>query len=741
MSDLRDKAKKEAFNNYVNTYLESLELPKVISKISKAAYYHSYSNYNRILNSQYMLENLSSAQNSETVVCFKVTRKQTSCIYGFVFIGTDNEINFYSFGGTFTSSDGEYRRRAIAFSALQKYKLQYAEQFAIVEAMVVEKFANSEISFQTDFFFDERVKDKQNETAIANSRLMIDLYVMCWMHDYHNIHYKIMENHTNPAYTYIIYQKRDFGVYKQLFDSIKPPNTFQDFQLDISDIVGKSDFAGLKIIPMTVHDLTEYNDLKYPIWRELYAMYACASLVIGGICYSFPQAGTWFYIQNTHGGLYDNYSMHQKLQNTATAKAMVDKISQIEDLTHSQSSPSNMDSSVYINDKFRRVSKRLNNTIQYIESNLDYTNTAMCMVFEDRGRTFRDYPQLVKSGVYFPRTEEVFTQAVMFKRLMFEYVYGCVCMNSHLWLLHGDLHLNNVTIAKVQQTRDIKMSSLLLIENKYYLLPYNTNQGCIIDFSRCILGDVDKLREQYSDRYVEIYSREQTLRLFALLHMHFPSFVDSNINQLQSLAISNFPLLFKIATLIDVFVLFKNIEILYTIEKDLLNEIKAWDALKWVSELFKYAEGEIINLLQQAINETLKKPEDIPWPNLVFLHKYFTEFEITEEYLNELVEANANHDSYKTKDPVPPLGVSIPVVIDIINYNLHVKYNTRSVETWPEVLKPDIYLNAHKKYGVEPEEKIHLLPLYKNKGKIVEPAEKSKYPKAGEYYEDPWMFM
>lgn len=300
-------------------------------------------------------------------------------------------------------------------------------------------------------------------------------------------------------------------------------------------------------------------------------------------------------------------------------------------------------------------------------------------------------------------------------------------MNSHLWLIHGDLHLNNITIAKVQQIDEKQYVGLVLLDDKVYELPYNTNQGCIIDFSRCILGDTELLRNKYSERYVDIYSREQTLRLVSLLHVHFPEFMESNLNKIQALAISNFALLFKISTLVDIFMVVKNMEFMYTIDKDILKEIGAWNASAWLSDIANYAEITLLKLLTSALDGSLNKPDDIEWPVKTLLMKYFTEFEVSSDRMDKLTSADASDD--------------IPTIIDVINYNLHAKYSTQRYETWPELLKPDIYLDTWKRYGFDPPDPIDNLPLYKYMGRNIELQELARHPKAEEYYEDPWMFI
>lgn len=550
--------------------------------------YERMNNYNN---------NLDIDPESVSVATFKVARKKTSITYAMLFAHHDKDDNlhydFYSLGGTFTSSDGEYRKRIIKCDYLATMKEKYAAQFSIIEREVLSKYANKELKFQVDLFTRDVSSDL--EKTLSENRVVIDLYCVCWLCDYRDIHRQIIDNHINPAYTYILYQKRDVEVYKEIKDSVNIKQLQSDLSLDHR-------LGGVKLMPLNIRDLSEQGTMSSPVWREIYASYTCSDLVYNKISLSFPLTGRWFFIQRIHEGLFDNFNMHQKFSNIKLAKKIIKKLNRINDYVRRE--PSNI-----IND--------LNVIVRRIDAELNYTDISMGLMTEYCGRTFRDYPALIKAN---SADGSVFQDEKIFKKIMFDYIYGCLAMHLNSQIIHSDLHLNNVTI-KPTPSHSITVN----IGNKYYKLPTAQYQGCIIDFSRCIMVNLEVMHANYSKKQVEFYRRECAHNLISILQGYFPEFVENNSVRLKTACFNNMEIMFKICTLIDVYMLVGNILQMEISESADLHAINYWRYKDFLSQINKYISETIINNLNLVLDDKLTTLE---YPVIGLISKFFTEFEV-----------------------------------------------------------------------------------------------------------------
>jgi hypothetical protein len=96
--------------------------------------------------------------------------------------------------------------------------IKYEHEFSQIEDTVIRKIESGKLEFQTDFYYPTgfSYNERKFEDQINNLRLPIKLYILCWAHDYYNIHHKVVENHVNPAYQYIFYQPDDLPVFNSI---------------------------------------------------------------------------------------------------------------------------------------------------------------------------------------------------------------------------------------------------------------------------------------------------------------------------------------------------------------------------------------------------------------------------------------------------------------------------------------------------------------------------------------------
>lgn len=702
ITNIKEKYKKDLRDYYAKEYKRVLNLnsveDKTVQEYLKKADLDVWSHKNRIIRNIQILKHTYITTKTDIITtCFKVTLDTTSCIYAFLYSNcsldkkSSVKHKFFCTGPTFRSQDGEYRNRFIIWDQLDQLFAKYAEEFEKVEASVLAKLESGRLSFQTDFYYPIKCTfpRRKMEESINNLRLPIKFFILCWIHDYYNIHYKIAENHMNPAYQYIIYQPEDLPILEALVSKLGH-GMYESMMMRIithRKNVNDPDYnieevgCGQKLFPLTAIEAIKTDDINFNVWREIYITNMASNLVLNLISPSFPFINNWFYIQHAHAGMFDNIAMHDKYLHSDIA---VDISTQLK----------NTDKYNYINGdmkkgpisgKFFRLSRNIHKSIIYADSDIKLTDLAVCMTSEYVGRTLRDIPALIVNKMFLPGLDFAFTDSEIFAKHMFEFVYAFYCMNSKIGIIHGDLHMNNATIRRLYQMLDFKghlyvknPHIVFILGDETYIFRHFGLFSTIIDFSRGIIGDYDMLVHEFSQRYAEMYFKEQRNRVLQTLFHYFPKLTQKYRDKIESLLLSNFSLMFKILTVIDTYVIMSNINAMFSIDDAFTHgKIKlAPDAFRLLKALIFNAEELMAINIEAAASGKISDPEDIDWPNLLIIKKVFAKHKLTPEIMND---PNIN-------------------VVDIFNSHNEVIYDVEDYDTWGPLLSLDKEIKLRNKY-------------------------------------------
>jgi hypothetical protein len=702
---VKQKAFNEIIEHYNSQYIKQLNLdkfPAVASIISKSVHIQSLSTKNRIIsNAQILKHTFLHSKTNNICTCFKVTAAGTSAVYAYLYTQYDPtkepsvKHKYFCCGGAYKSQDGEYRNSMLAWSRFLELYDRYSPIISQVEKMVVEKLSSSILALHAEFFYPTNFTDSERkfEDSINALRLPIKFYIFCWLKDFINIHTGSVENHLNPSYISIIYRIEDLPVYEALV------NEFQIGKLqEISERIKFSYKnldknytlvelgCGQKIFPMTAFEAIKIDDINFSIWRELYISNMCSDLVLNFITPSFPFINNWFFIENAHSGLFDNASMHEKYKHSEIATQISTQLRDIDKYNYTD----RMRDHGPINSRFMRLSKRIQKSIVYADSAIKLTDLAVCVTSEYVGRTFRDIPAVsVNTPSY--GINRLFIDFDIWSKHMFEYIYSFYCMNSKFKMLHGDLHMNNITLFKLYNMQSslqiIKNPSIIyILRDTIYKLPHYGVYSCIIDFSRSILGDYAKISEEFGERYADMYFREQKMRMMRLLFTYFAKFMERNHIEVNKVLDNNFPLAFKILTAIDPFVMFNNIVAMLSVDQYIRNgQIKLHpDLIKFTNKLVSFSESFILENFKRAISGDIKSVDDIEWPNFMLLKKYFERYEFVDI-------AKVKPDAY--------------FIMDVFNENSEIKYKIENYDTWSPLLSLDTEFKIYQKYNMVFEDK------------------------------------
>lgn len=697
------KLQSEIKRKYIEQYMKILDLddyPKIKSALSKdTEIFQRYSHRLRITtNLQRMKYSYRQHRTNNICVCFKASSGGASASYAYLYAQYNpagpefTKYTLWCCGGSYDSQDGEYRARLLPFSRYTELSEKYAEAIAIAERVVVDRVASAALALHADFFYPSNFSgsERQFEDTINSQRLAIKFFVFAWLRDFDAILHNIIENHINATYRHVIFRAEDQRVYNDVTAAVGANNvailrrSLASYSRKLGEVEAITPIeCGQKIFPMTAFEAIKVHDINFAIWREIHISNMCTDLLLNFVSPSFPCINNWFFIENAHSGLFDNASMHVKYRNSTIATSISTQLRDIDKHNYvdkrRELGP--------INSRFMRLSKYMQKSLVYADSAIALTDLAVCVTSEFVGRTFRDITTVITRSPYYGQSR-ILSDIDSFSRHIFEYIYALFCMNTRLGLLHGDLHMNNVTLYRmyasdIMHGADMRPYILYILRDHLYLFPHYGLYSCIIDFSRAVFGDPQTLVEEFGERYAEIFMKEQRIRIMRILFTHFSKFMERNHADIERLLSSNLALMFKIITAIDPYIICTNMKILLTVDPVVKSgEVKLHgDIIKLLTKIADAAETFMIDNIKRAIDGTLTSSDDIEWPNYRILRKFFERYETTEDAI-----------------------IANPVVkiADIFNYNNDLKYHIEEYDTWGPLLSLDIVKKAATKYKLEP---------------------------------------
>lgn len=692
--------RNEIVQYYNKEYVKQLNLQKfqrLNEYALKSDLIIAMSSRNRlVVSTQIMKYNYRHNKTGNICTVFKATTSEGTVTYSYVY-SQYNPHNkdptthkYFCCGGSFKSQDGEFRDRLLIWSRFNDIKIAYGYVMEKVEKLVVDKISNGSLALSASFFYPSNFADSERkfENYVNENRIAIDLFVLCWLRDYHMIYVGAIENHINPLYRNIIYNTEDHSMYKSIIDSIGL-NSYEEMISVLTILfsnINRHQFfkeiqCGQKIFPMTAFEAIKIDDINFNIWREIYISNLCSNLVMNFISPSFPFINNWFYIENANEDLFDNTAMHEKYLHSKIAESISDQLREIDKLNYIERKREHGP----INSRFMRLSKRIQKSIIYADSAIKLTDLAVCVTSEYVGRTFRDIPSLILSAPLL-EYERLLSNIDIFNKHVFEFIYSIYCMNTKIGIIHGDLHMNNVTVFHLYLLKtnptyaNLKSSKIVyILRDTMYVFPHYGFFSCIIDFSRSIIGDKAMLIDEYGDKYADMYFKEQRLRMMRLLFQYFPKFMERYHSEIEKLIVSDFELCFKIMTAIDTYVLCINLNTMLSVDQHIKSGLVKLhpDIPKNLNKIIIMAENLIMENFKQVINGEIKTSKDIEWPNYVLIKKYY--------------------EKYETNDA----DIKLDDIVDIFNENNDVKYSVEDYDTYSPLLSLSGEEKIYKKYGKE----------------------------------------
>jgi len=661
-------------------------------------------------------------RNNIITSCFKVTYEEeddvTNCIYSFLYSHWDKHHkkivhDFISTGPTYYSQDGEFRGRFIEYDQMEQLYEKFSDIMENIDSHIISKLdegliLNAKYYWSNDFKYAEEYKK-----SIKNSRIPIKLYTLSWFVDNYLLFYKIIDNHVNPAYQYIVSRDSDLLA----FENLESIFGRQYLRLLVWRIEGQFDDVlnadaylyhprcGQKLFTLNTLESSYSNKIHSDTWREIYITQLATNLVLNLISPGFPFIIDWFYINGADLDIFDNVKMHEKyLLNDGVDDLLAHLLKSNEFLKKEE---------LPIGGKYRLISDYIRESVVTAKANIKISDTSLCMLVEHVGRTLFDLPTLVYNVEVGVGMRESVTVEGSATRVLFEYCYAVCCLNIRQKIIHTDLHLNNLTINRVlnvmEMGKDEYFSLFILDKTPYKFRSYGL-YGTVIDFSKAILGNIPKMESDFGIDYTTRYIYEQRHMMFIVLYNTFPAFTNENKEKLEKLFITNFSLAFKIFSAIDLFVLSKNMINFYATDKHFADKLIPIpeNIIKVCTKINEYSKNLLMDNFRLAFDDKIIE-ESIDWPNPLIIKHAFKKYEISLE------------DAEKYK------------IVEIFNIENDMTNDITDFKKWGPFLSVETEIQVGEKYNIDMSDRIAFLEnafLKREHPKKIGLLE--KYP--------PWMF-
>ena len=570
----KDKEVQQKINfEYENAYSKYAELDKIPPYVKSS----SKQSFNKFLyekSCQYRLTNLmairynviTSKTEYQTVV-FRAVQSGKSTIYAILYYSTDILQSYVALGPSLSSSDGEYRPYLVRLDMLLEYYQIHVEIYEEVEKYLRDRI-NNDLELVAMVFGDDVKKSESISKICDDSRYTIIFFSYVWLLMYWQYKYDMLPNHIYKPFAEIIFKDSDI-VYKalashsgedKLFEVIHYSAMFYHSIEKLNKGSKSSLRLGHKLIPLTVTDMKNFKNLKYRPWRELYVDSLVGKLVVNLITPGIPFLGDYFFVKHTDHGMFDNDSMHTKLDYSIVGENIVKSLEDTQQKTSKSQEPpflkdskDESDEVVFLNAKFKAISDQLENSIEFAKEELVMSGITMCKIVENIGFTVRDIVR-IGSKDYRNMIGPLLTDPSVFAKYIFEIVYTLGCLNSKVGIIQGDLHMNNAVIYPMVKSNYSQTNAVILyeIDGQYYKFPHYGAYGGIIDFSRAILME-SQVEKDFGKEFAEEFIYKQRTAILAIYRAFFPDFYEKHLAKLNDALKTKYDAVFKIVSAIDVF--------------------------------------------------------------------------------------------------------------------------------------------------------------------------------------------
>jgi len=633
---------KNYFNDF--SYGTNIKLDYLNSSINR--YIKIIDIYNEI--------NLNKVKTIFTV--FKLQRNSDTINYAYLYGSLiDNRIfnKFIITSNTLVSKDGMYAHRLIHFDHIKKE----SEVISIIYEYLKSNVKLKEYNLKFEVFnIDETLSNyKEVKDAyvkkLSDTNLLLKTYAISWLIELYNMYRNNQEVNMNIHYNNIMFTEKDKIKFASLYKIYKREiyELVIFYKFYTHDTVNRLEI-GQKIIPFNYIQLKEYNNIIHFQWKEILINKIVTNLLYNINAPTFSLFIDWMLINNSNKYLYDNKEIYNKILYS-------DKIKSILQLLNKANKEFTNIHSAHKNEFINSLIKKLKKIIKLSEQKVLMSNVSLCYLSEYSGKTVYDYFNKIKDPEQVHRAiGNLYMDLELVKKYMFEIIYGLYNLNLK-GIIHGDLHLNNVTFNKKNlnvSDNSYVIYSLNLLKNNdivefinysnsidknaefdendniTYIFKHTGTYPCIIDFSRSFVllkliseNIIEKDKNDVRNKFIK---NEQN-RIMSTLQKIFPNFIKNSSHKLKFLFKNkNFNILFLYFSAFDIFKFSSNLLMF-------INKYTGTHKIPVNPEIINFLDGIVkksYSYLEKVIDETAyTNITDLKFPNLELILEFFPEYKHT----------------------------------------------------------------------------------------------------------------
>ena len=705
--------------NYKEKYLQFPTTSEIQAKINnpKDDYLYLYGSYNRIsalMIFGYYL-NLDIVDTICTTFKLKDLSDNSEVIYSFGYFEYDSKhpppysvkppntnylYRYFNTGGSFLSKDGEYRSGLISYISIKKIKNTpiLKNIFQDIFLYIQKNLTKRGIIILKEYFYPKESK-KLNEFELEyySYTLQYELFSITWLNSMLNLYLNINENHLNEKFKKIMYKhkKEDLEFLNELIKTYTieeiyklrylTNNIFTSYNnIDKKNVSVK---LGQKIIPLSIAESQNPFSINFKPWREYLITSHLSNYIVNNIAPGFFLTNSWFYIKNSRKGLFDNEIQYEKMERSELAIQITELLNKAKLFTQENISKktlklTNKRLNTYISNKFKELSQYIQTPIDFAKEDIIMSNVALCIISEYVGRTLWDVMLLSKSSTYYNNLiGQPFTLSGshLFAKYMFEMCYNLYCMNSISGIIHGDLHLNNITLNPLtyqneKNINNVQNPNVLYVlgdEKNQYIFPTVGYYTCLIDFSRSIilpekvqllnLSSIPKTFKIFDN--IQYFQKDQVDRLLSLYIRHTTD-SEANKDDLRILFKNKFEAVFKLLTTIDVYGITQKLLHMFLLnEKNVVKPHK--NCIDLLEKINKYSQTYLTVEMNKLITDANyeKTILEMEYPIFTIIKNCFYEYSV--------------------------INAEIGNIVDIYNINNELKFSLDKLELYPDRIKND----------------------------------------------------
>jgi len=616
--------------------------------------------------------------------------------------------------GSTVSKDGEYRPILIYWRMINYILNKHKELnilFKEIHEYFVDKFQDRKLLiYSHNYFPTDDLKNKYSfEVELMISNRKLEFFSVSWFIIYYTYIFGTISDHLNQLYQKIMfkYKHEDIEFFKLLITKHTIEVIRYMYHIFSTNIRSTTDRGlnsfckiklGQKLIPISLREIQYQFDIRYKPWKEYFVNLKLSDLVVNQVTPGFPITTNWIFIKNTDEFLFDNPSQYSRMEKSTSATQISNILNQARYLTKQQIKPSHLiandDDLVmniskknnniltsWISREFQILHNKIDDAIVHSHSNIAMSNVTFCIFTEYVGKTLYESIFITKKSHYYKQmVQNIFSETgySIFERFMFELAYSLYCASSKFGIIHGDLHMHNITLNDLFYKSWINMSitkpKVMYILGKNYEYVFDTNFYfmTIIDFSRCILdpSKVNIFRHETLHKTFDIvenmkdFEEQQKFNLTNYLFSCKPEYKEFGLPLLNGIR-THYSVYFKILSVLDLFMITSRFLVFFKLKKDLAFTPFA-GCISLIKNIHSRCDLFITNTLESLTKEneiTIEKHRTDNWPILdiiddVFAHK------------------NIKNTTIDPKD-----------IVDIYNYDNELTYSLNNTSKLPPIFK------------------------------------------------------